>query len=86
MNFQPYIFHPQGYGVYAPIRESPLREKRENLTPATAALYWKRQRKMPNVFSTAITSRYNSTEILPSAFAQYGRGRRKVRKSRGMLA
>ena len=76
MNFQPYLFDPRGDGVRDPIRQASIKTKRENLIPSVAAKLYTRRKAKPIVYNSAITSRYNITDVIPSNFAQHGRGKK----------
>ena len=75
-NFQPYIFHPEGEGVYAPVRQALLKWKDGNFSPSASAELWRKQKRKPHPFASAITSRYNITDVIPSEFSQAGKGKK----------
>lgn len=74
--FQPYAFDPRGAGVYYPIRQATIRKKEGNFNPIMSANLWRKQKRKPNVYASAITSRYNIAEVAPSNFSQYGSGKK----------
>lgn len=75
MNFQPYLFFPQGDGVRAPIRQTAIRNPSGLLPRDTSTRLYQRRKAAPNPFATAIRSLPQYGQVRASAFSQMGRGR-----------
>ena len=83
-NFQPYLFNPYGLGVYAPVRQTAVKGMGGLLPPHVASKLYARRHAKPNVFASTITSRYNVSNIEPSEFSQYGRGKARIIRNKGI--
>lgn len=71
---QNYMFDPAGDGIRFPIRQTAIVNPNGLLPRGVAAKLWARRHAAPDPFASAITSRYNASDVVPSAFAQFGRG------------
>ena len=72
---QRYNFKVPGDGLYNPIRQTALKDKHGLLQPSISAKLYSKRKARPKAFASAITSRYNSADVVPSSFAQHGRGK-----------
>ena len=73
-NTNPIPYFP-GDGVRTPVRQAPIYSYNGNLDPKISAKLF-RMRNNPRPYASQIQSTIGRTDVKPSYFSQYGRGKR----------